>query len=215
MAFTPPREFSKHAPSILAFAAPTTNSYKRLVPGYEAPVNLAYSQRNRSAAIRIPMYSTSPKAKRLEFRCPDPSCNPYLTFSAMLMAAIDGIQNKLDPGKPLDVNIYDLEPEDAAKEVAQTPGALSESLAALKKDHAFLLKGDVFTPDVIDTWIDYKTANEVDAIRLRPHPYEFYDVLRHLIQRPLQNQQSRRMAIRRFFFSPQKNNAARRGAALR
>jgi glutamine synthetase len=168
----------KHAPSILAFAAPTTNSYKRLVPGYEAPVNLAMSQRNRSAAIRIPMYSNNPKAKRLEFRCPDPSCNPYLTFSAMLMAAIDGIQNKLDPGKPLDVNIYDLEPDEARK-VSQTPGALQESLAALKKDHSFLLKGDVFTSDVVETWIDYKTANEVDAIRLRPHPYEFmlyYDI---------------------------------------
>jgi glutamine synthetase len=162
----------KHAAAILAFAAPTTNSYKRLVPGYEAPVNLALSQRNRSAAIRIPMYSTNPKAKRLEFRCPDPSCNPYLTFSAMLMAAIDGIQNKLDPGKPLDVNIYDLEPEEAAK-VQHTPGYLSEALAALEKDHAFLLKGDVFTKDVIETWIDYKTATEVDAIRLRPHPYEF------------------------------------------
>ncbi len=168
----------KHAAAILAFAAPTTNSYKRLVPGYEAPVNLAYSRRNRSAAIRIPMYSTSPKTKRLEFRCPDPSCNPYLTFSAMLMAGIDGIQNKIDPGKPLDVNIYDLEP-DEAKEVAQTPGALAESLAALRKDHAFLLKGDVFTSDVVDTWIEYKTVNEVDAMRLRPHPYEFmlyYDI---------------------------------------
>jgi glutamine synthetase len=168
----------KHAASILAFAAPTTNSYKRLVPGYEAPVNLAYSRRNRSAAIRIPMYSNSPKAKRLEFRCPDPSCNPYLTFSAMAMAAMDGIQNKIDPGKPLDVNIYDLEP-DAAKAIPTTPGSLSESLEALKNDHKFLLKGDVFTSDVIDTWIDYKTANEVDAIRLRPHPYEFmlyYDI---------------------------------------
>jgi glutamine synthetase len=168
----------KHAAAILAFAAPTTNSYKRLVPGYEAPVNLAYSQRNRSAAIRIPMYSNSPKAKRLEFRCPDPSCNPYLTFSAMLMAAIDGIQNKIDPGKPLDVNIYDLEPE-AAKEIPQTPGSLAESLSALEKDHAFLLKSDVFTEDVIGTWIDYKRANEVDAIRLRPHPYEYmlyYDI---------------------------------------
>jgi glutamine synthetase len=162
----------KHAAAILAFAAPTTNSYKRLVPGYEAPVNLAYSQRNRSAAIRIPMYSPSPKAKRLEFRCPDPSCNPYLTFAAMLMAAIDGIQNKLDPGKPLDVNIYDMEPDEAA-EVPQTPGALAESLAALKKDRNFLLKGDVFTSDVVDTWIEYKSANEVDALRLRPHPYEF------------------------------------------
>jgi glutamine synthetase len=141
-------------------------------------VNLALSQRNRSAAIRIPMYSTNPKTKRLEFRCPDPSCNPYLTFSAILMAGIDGIQNKIDPGKPLDVNIYDLEPEEA-KGVAQTPGALAESLAALRKDHAFLLKGDVFTSDVIDTWIEYKTVNEVDALRLRPHPYEFamyYDI---------------------------------------
>jgi len=168
----------KHAAAILAFAAPTTNSYKRLVPGYEAPVNLALSQRNRSAAIRIPMYSTNPKTKRLEFRCPDPSCNPYLTFSAILMAGIDGIQNKIDPGKPLDVNIYDLEPEEA-KGVAQTPGALAESLAALRKDHAFLLKGEVFTSDVIDTWIEYKTVNEVDALRLRPHPYEFamyYDI---------------------------------------
>ncbi|MFI5380054.1 MAG: type I glutamate--ammonia ligase [Tepidisphaerales bacterium] len=168
----------KHAAAILAFAAPTTNSYKRLVPGYEAPVNLAYSRRNRSAAIRIPMYSTSPKAKRLEFRCPDPSCNPYLTFAALMMAGLDGIQNKIDPGKPLDVNIYDLEPEEA-QGIAQTPGSLSESLAALEKDHAFLLKGDVFTRDVIETWVEYKNANEVDAIRLRPHPYEFmlyYDI---------------------------------------
>ncbi len=168
----------KHAPAILAFAAPTTNSYKRLVPGYEAPVNLAYSRRNRSAAIRIPMYSPSPKAKRLEFRCPDPSCNPYLTFSAICMAALDGIQNKLDPGKPLDVNIYDMEPEEAA-EVPQTPGSLSESLDALHKDHAFLTRGNVFTSDVIETWIEYKNVNEVDAIRLRPHPYEFmlyYDI---------------------------------------
>jgi len=141
-------------------------------------VNLAYSRRNRSAAIRIPMYSASPKTKRLEFRCPDPSCNPYLTFAAMLMAAIDGIEKKTDPGKPLDVNIYDLEP-DEAKHIAQTPGSLAESLDALRKDHAFLLRGDVFTSDVIDTWIDYKTVNEVDAMRLRPHPYEFmlyYDI---------------------------------------
>src|SRR5438270_12524756 len=151
-----------HAPALLAFCAPTTNSYRRLVPGYEAPINLVLSQRNRSAAVRIPMYSTSPKTKRLEFRCPDPSCNPYLTFAAMLMAGVDGIQNKLDPGRPLDVNIYDLEP-DEAKEVAQTPGSLAESLAALRADHAFLTKNDVFTDDVIDTWIEYKTANEVDA----------------------------------------------------
>jgi glutamine synthetase len=162
----------RHAPSILAFACPTTNSYKRLVPGYEAPVNLAYSQRNRSAACRIPMYSPSPKTKRVEFRCPDPSCNPYLSFSAMLMAAIDGIQNKIAPGEPLDKDIYDLEPEELA-EVPKTPGSLDESLAALRRDHEFLLRGDVFTPDVIDTWIWYKNDKEVDALRLRPHPYEF------------------------------------------
>src|SRR5437588_315289 len=167
-----------HASAILAFAAPTTNSYKRLVPGYEAPVNLVYSQRNRSAAIRIPMYSQSPKAKRLEFRCPDPSCNPYLSFSAMLMAMIDGIQNKIDPGEPLDKDIYDLEPEELAK-VPKAPGSLEESLAALAKDHEFLLRGEVFTNDVIETWIDYKTKNEVQAMQLRPHPYEFclyYDI---------------------------------------
>jgi glutamine synthetase len=162
----------KHAPSILAFSNPTTNSYKRLVPGYEAPVNLAYSQRNRSASCRIPMYSPSPKAKRVEFRCPDPSCNPYLAFSAMLMAVIDGIQNKINPGQPLDKDIYDLSPEELA-EVPKTPGSLEDSLMALKNDHAFLLRGDVFTQDVIDTWIAYKMKNEVDAMRLRPHPYEF------------------------------------------
>ena len=162
----------KHAPAICAFANPTTNSYKRLVPGYEAPVNLAYSQRNRSASVRIPMYSPSPKAKRLEFRCPDPSCNPYLAFSALLMAMIDGIQNKIDPGEPLDKDIYDLEGEELAK-VPTTPGSLDEALKALRKDHDFLLRGDVFTPDVIDTWIWYKTVNEADAVRLRPHPYEF------------------------------------------
>jgi glutamine synthetase len=162
----------KHAPAILAFSNPTTNSYKRLVPGYEAPVNLAYSQRNRSASCRIPMYSPSPKAKRVEFRCPDPSCNPYLAFSAMLMAVIDGIQNKMHPGDPLDKDIYDLAPEELA-EVPKTPGSLEEALAALKRDHEFLLRGDVFTPDVIDTWIWYKMEKEVDALRLRPHPYEF------------------------------------------
>jgi glutamine synthetase len=168
----------RHAPSILAFACPTTNSYKRLVPGYEAPVNLAYSQRNRSAACRIPMYSPSPKTKRVEFRCPDPSCNPYLSFSAMLMAAIDGIQNKISPGEPLDKDIYDLEPEELA-EVPKTPGSLDESLAALKRDHEFLLRGDVFTQDVINTWIWYKKKNEVQALALRPHPFEFclyYDI---------------------------------------
>jgi len=168
----------KHAPAILGFSNPTTNSYKRLVPGYEAPVNLAYSQRNRSAACRIPMYSPSPKAKRIEFRCPDPSCNPYLAFSALLMAVIDGIQNKINPGEPLDKDIYDLPPEELAL-VPKTPGSLDEALDALEKDHEFLLRGDVFTSDVIETWIKYKRVNEVDAMRLRPHPYEFclyYDI---------------------------------------
>lgn len=168
----------KHAPSLLAFSCPTTNSYKRLVPGYEAPVNLAYSQRNRSASVRIPMYSPNPKAKRLEFRCPDPSCNPYLSFSALLMAMIDGIQNKIDPGEPLDKDIYDLEPEELAK-VPHTPGSLGEALQCLRADHEFLLRGDVFTQDVIDTWISYKQKNEVEAMQLRPHPYEFcmyYDI---------------------------------------
>jgi len=162
----------KHAAAILAFTNPTTNSYKRLVPGYEAPVNLAYSQRNRSAACRIPMYSPSPKAKRVEFRCPDPSCNPYLAFSAILMAALDGIQNKISPGEPLDKDIYDLEPEELAK-VPKAPGSLDEALDALREDHEFLLRGDVFTADVIDTWIWYKKTKEADAIRMRPHPYEF------------------------------------------
>ena len=163
----------KHAASILAFAAPTTNSYKRLVPGFEAPVNLAYSQRNRSAAIRIPMYSASPKAKRVEFRPPDPSCNPYYTFSAILMAGLDGVQNRLDPGQPLDRNIYDLPPE-IGKAIPKVPGSLEDALDALEKDHEFLLKGDVFTEDVIKTWIEYKREKEVDALRLRPHPWEFY-----------------------------------------
>ncbi len=167
-----------HAPALLAFACPTTNSYKRLVPGFEAPVNLAYSQRNRSAACRIPMYSPSPKAKRIEFRCPDPSANPYLAFSALMMAALDGIQNKIHPGDPLDKDIYDLEPEELAK-VPTTPGSLGEALDALAKDHEFLLRGDVFTQDVINTWIWYKKKNEVQALALRPHPYEFclyYDI---------------------------------------
>lgn len=163
----------KHAASILAFAAPGTNSYRRLVPGYEAPVNLAYSQRNRSAACRIPMYSPSPKAKRIEFRPPDPSCNPYLTFAAILMAGLDGVQNKIDPGDPLDKNIYDLPPEELAA-VPSVPGSLSEALDALEKDHQYLLKGDVFTQDVVDTWIEYKRTNEVDPVRLRPHPHEFF-----------------------------------------
>ncbi|MBI2803588.1 MAG: type I glutamate--ammonia ligase [Planctomycetes bacterium] len=162
----------KHAPAICAFSNPTTNSYKRLVPGYEAPVNLAYSRRNRSASIRIPMYSTSPKAKRVEFRCPDPSANPYFTFSIMLMAVIDGIKNKIHPGEPLDKDIYDMPPEELAK-VPQAPGSLDEALTALEKDSGFLLQGEVFTNDVIETWVKYKRLKEVDAIRLRPHPYEF------------------------------------------
>jgi glutamine synthetase len=163
----------RHAPSLLGLTNPTTNSYKRLVPGYEAPVNLAYSSRNRSAAVRIPMYSHSPKAKRFEFRCPDPTCNPYLSFSAILMAALDGIQNKIDPGDPLDKNIYDLPPEELAK-VPTTPASLELALEALEKDHDYLLKGNVFTEDVIETWIDYKMRNEVKAMALRPHPYEFF-----------------------------------------
>ena len=163
----------KHASALMAFCAPTTNSYKRLVPGYEAPVNLAYSQRNRSAAVRIPVYSENPKTKRIEFRPPDTSCNPYLSFAAMLMAGIDGIQNKTDPGEPLEKDIFELSAKEAAK-VPTVPGSLEESIAALEKDYKFLLKGDVFTQDVIDVWIDYKRAREVDGLRLRPHPYEFY-----------------------------------------
>jgi glutamine synthetase len=162
----------KHASALLAFFAPTTNSYRRLVPGYEAPINLIYSQRNRSACVRIPVYSRSEKSKRLEVRFPDPSCNAYLAFSAMLMAGLDGIQNKLMPPPPLDKDLYDLPPEDLAK-VAKTAGSLDEVLDALEKDHDFLLKGDVFTRDVIDVWLEYKRKREVDAIRLRPHPWEF------------------------------------------
>jgi glutamine synthetase len=162
----------KHAAAIVAFAAPTTNSYKRLVPGFEAPVNLAYSARNRSAAIRIPMFSTNPKQKRLEFRPPDPSCNPYIAFAAMLMAGLDGIQNKIDPGQPLDKDIYDLSPEQL-KDVPSLPGSLDESLSALEADHSFLLKGDVFTPQVIDRWISYKREKEITPLRMRPHPLEF------------------------------------------
>jgi glutamine synthetase len=163
----------KHARALCAFTNPTTNSYKRLVPGFEAPVNLAYSSRNRSAAVRIPMYSTSPKAKRIEFRTPDPSCNGYLAFSAILMAVIDGIQNKIDPGDPLDKDIYNLPPEELA-EIPSAPGSLDEALDALKADQEFLLKGDVFTQDAIDMWIDYKTNNEINDVKLRPHPHEFY-----------------------------------------
>ena len=168
----------KHAPALIAFAAPTTNSYKRLVPGFEAPVNLAYSARNRSAAVRIPMFSSSPKAKRLEFRPPDPSCNPYITFAALLMAGLDGIQNRIDPGEPLDKDIYDLSPEEL-KNVPSLPGSLEEALNALENDHEFLLKGDVFSSAMIERWISYKRANEVAPLRLRPHPLEFsmyYDV---------------------------------------
>ncbi len=168
----------KHAPAIIAFAAPTTNSYKRLVPGFEAPVNLAYSARNRSAAVRIPMFSQSPKAKRVEFRPPDPSCNPYLCFAAILMAGLDGIQNSIDPGEPLDKDIYDLPPEEL-KNVPSLPGSLEQALKALEDDHEFLLKGDVFTKELIERWIEYKTKNEVDKLRLRPHPLEYsmyYDI---------------------------------------
>ena len=163
----------KHAPAILAFAAPTTNSYRRLVPGFEAPVNLCMSARNRSAACRIPMYSDSPKAKRVEFRCPDPSCNGYLTFSAILMAAIDGIKNKTNPGKTLDRDIYDMTAAELA-DTPKTPGSLEEAITALEKDHAFLLAGDVFTPDLIEAWITWKRDKELDEIHLRPHPHEFH-----------------------------------------
>jgi len=168
----------KHARSLSAIIAPTTNSYKRLVPGYEAPVNLAYSRRNRSAAIRIPMYSASPKAKRVEFRPPDPSSNPYLAFAAMLMAGLDGVINKVDPGEPLDKDIYDLSPEEM-KTVPSMPASLEEALNCLEEDHAYLLKGDVFTEELLEAYVSYKRKNEADAIRLRPHPYEFalyYDI---------------------------------------
>ena len=163
----------KHLPSLCAIIAPTTNSYKRLVPGYEAPVNLAYSQRNRSACIRIPVYSQSERGKRLELRTPDPSCNAYLAFSAMLMAGLDGIRNQIHPGEPLDKDLYDLEPEELA-DIESTPGSLAEALDALEDDHDYLLEGDVITQDVIDTWIEYKRENEVDAVNLRPHPHEFH-----------------------------------------
>jgi len=168
----------KHAKALSAIIAPTTNSYKRLVPGYEAPVNLAYSRRNRSAAIRIPMYSASPKAKRVEFRPPDPSANPYLAFAAMMMAGLDGILNKIDAGEPLDKDIYDLSPEEM-KSVPSMPASLDEALSCLEDDHRFLLKGDVFTEELIESFINYKRKAEADAVRLRPHPYEFalyYDI---------------------------------------
>ena len=162
----------KHARALNAFCNPGTNSYRRLVPGFEAPINLAYSSRNRSAAIRIPMYSPSPKAKRIEVRFPDPSCNGYLAFAAMLMAGLDGIQNKIDPGESLDKDIYGLSPEELSK-VPSACGSLEEALNAMKDDHEFLLKGDVFTQDVIDTWIEYKMDKEVNPVKLRPVPYEF------------------------------------------
>ncbi|REF34947.1 type I glutamate--ammonia ligase [Thermasporomyces composti] len=162
----------KHAPSLLAFTNPTVNSYHRLVPGFEAPVNLVYSQRNRSAAVRIPVTGTSPKSKRIEFRVPDPSCNPYLAFSAMLMAGLDGIRNKIEPPEPIDKDLYDLPPEEHAL-VEKVPASLPEVLDALEEDHEYLLEGGVFTQDLIETWIDWKRTNEVDPIRLRPHPHEF------------------------------------------
>jgi glutamine synthetase len=163
----------RHAPALMAFCAPTTNSYKRLVPGFEAPVNLVYSARNRSAAARIPMYTEKPAQKRIEFRSPDPMANPYLAFPAMLMAGLDGIEKKMDPGQPLEKNTYELTAREAAR-LKTVPGSLDESLDALEKDHAFLLKGGVFTQDVIDTWLAYKRENEIDPVRLRPHPWEFH-----------------------------------------
>ena len=168
----------KHAPALLAFTNPTTNSYKRLVPGFEAPVNLVYSQGNRSASIRIPLTGSNPKAKRLEFRCPDATSNPYLAFAAMLCAGIDGIRNKIEPAEPLDVDFYELSPEELSK-IPSTPGSLEQALECLGKDHAFLTDGGVFTEDFITNWIEYKLDNEVNPLRLRPHPYEFalyYDV---------------------------------------
>ena len=164
----------KHAPALLALVAPTVNSYHRLVPGFEAPVNLVYSRRNRSAAVRIPMYSDNPKTKRVEFRCPDPACNPYLAFAAMLMAGLDGIQNKIDPGEPADYDLFEAHGGNGHSKVKQVPGSLPEALAALDADHAFLLAGGVFTEDVLSTWVEMKRTKEIDPIRLRPHPYEFY-----------------------------------------
>ncbi len=162
----------KHAPSLLAFTNPTMNSYHRLVPGFEAPVNLVYSQRNRSACVRIPITGSNPKAKRAEFRVPDPSCNPYLAFSAMVMAGIDGIKNKVEPPEPVDKDLYELPPDEAAA-VQQVPGSLEQVLDTLEADHDYLLDGGVFTSDLIETWIDYKRTNEIDSMRLRPHPHEF------------------------------------------
>jgi glutamine synthetase len=161
-----------HGRALMAFCAPTTNSYRRLVPGYEAPVNLMYSQRNRSAACRIPVYSAAAKTKRVEFRPPDPSANPYLAFSALLMAGLDGVQNRIDPGHPMDVDMFELPEQELAK-IEHVPGSLDEALDALEDDHQFLLKGGVFTQDLIDTWIEYKRKEEADQVRLRPHPWEF------------------------------------------
>jgi len=163
----------QHAPALLAFAAPTTNSYRRLVPGYEAPINLIYSQRNRSAICRIPVYSKSAKSKRIEFRAPDPSCNPYLTFAALLMAGLDGVKNRIEPPAPIDKDLYEL---DAAERilVKNTPGSLTEVLDALEHDHGFLLEGGVFSEDLIRTWTWYKRNKEVEPVQLRPHPYEFF-----------------------------------------
>ena len=163
----------KHAPALLAFIAPTTNSYRRLVPGFEAPVNLVYSTRNRSACVRIPTYFSSPAARRIEFRLPDPTCNPYLAFAAMLMAGLDGVIGEVEPPDPVDENLYDLPPEQAAK-IQQVPGSLDEVLQALENDYEFLLRGGVFTEDLIEKWLDYKRTNELDPVRLRPHPYEFF-----------------------------------------
>ena len=163
----------KHAKSLAALTNPTTNSYRRLVPGFEAPVNLAYSSRNRSASVRIPITGPSPKTRRIEVRFPDPSCNPYLAFSAMLLAGLDGIQNKIDPGDPLDKDIYALSPEEL-KDVPHMPGSLDEALDAIEKDHEFLLRGDVFTKDAIAEWLDYKRTKELNPIRMRPTPHEFY-----------------------------------------
>jgi glutamine synthetase len=167
-----------HTPALLAFCAPSTNSYRRLVPGYEAPVDLIYSRRNRSASIRIPTYSTSPDSTRLEYRCPDSTSNPYLAFAAIIMAGLDGINNRIDPGQPVDRNVSELGPVERSS-IKSVPNSLGESLEALEEDHEFLLKGDVFTPDFIETWINYKRKYELNSIALRPHPYEFvlyYDV---------------------------------------
>jgi glutamine synthetase len=162
-----------HSPALLALCAPTTNSYRRLVPGFEAPINLIYSQRNRSAICRIPVYSSSPKTKRIEYRAPDPSCNPYLAFAALLMAGLDGIRRKIEPPKPIDADLYELHGEEK-KNIRNTPGSLGEVLTALEQDHDFLLEGDVFTPDVLETWIAMKRSKDIAPVNLRPHPYEFF-----------------------------------------